>query len=379
LRSVTFAVAQNTNNNNIQQVQHVIVVIQENRTPTNLFHEDDALVSNGAHVIPPNNQGPCGLPANGKCASATSDTVPLTGLPLNTPIDPDHSHYPGWYCTYHGGKMDGACHMKVNQAPGSDISGCPLGGKLQYCPYTYVDNTSLNCTPLPCPGILDPYFHIAEQYGFANWMFQTHQGPSQEAHLFLFSGTSAPDYFMDPNSNCPQTDPSCWQWFAAENPVNATAAGCVAPANTVALELPPATTGNQNPAEQPGYAPKGGTPGYPCYNHPTLVDLLKPAGISWRYYAGNTSGGNQSYGIWRAPDMILNICQPVPGDLPGDACTYAGYTNNVYTGNPAEVLNDLGAASCNLQQVSWVIPDGSWSDHPGKGSTDAGPSWWRLL
>jgi phospholipase C len=39
------------------------------------------------------------------------------------------------------------------------------------------------------------------------------------------------------------------------------------------------------------------------------------------------------------------------------------------------VLNDLGAASCNLQQVSWVIPDGSWSDHPGKGSTDAGPSW----
>jgi hypothetical protein len=53
----TFAVCQN---NNIPQVQHVIVVIQENRTPTNLFHEDAPLVSNGAHVIPPNNQGPCG-------------------------------------------------------------------------------------------------------------------------------------------------------------------------------------------------------------------------------------------------------------------------------------------------------------------------------
>jgi phospholipase C len=34
--AVTFAVAQN---NNIMQVQHVIVVIEENRTPTNLFHE----------------------------------------------------------------------------------------------------------------------------------------------------------------------------------------------------------------------------------------------------------------------------------------------------------------------------------------------------
>jgi phospholipase C len=124
-----------------------------------------------------------------------------------------------------------------------------------------------------------------------------------------------------------------------------------------------------NPPEQNGYTPTippFATAGYACYNHPTLVDLLKPAGISWRYYAGNTSGGNQSYGIWRAPDMIQNICQPTP-DLP-DACSYAGYTNNVYTGNPAEVLNDLGAASCNLQRVSWVIPDGSWSDHPGPGS-----------
>jgi uncharacterized repeat protein (TIGR03803 family) len=43
-----------------------------------------------------------------------------------------------------------------------------------------VDNTSLDCMPLPCPGILDPYLHIAEQYGFANWMLQTYN----------FTGTS---------------------------------------------------------------------------------------------------------------------------------------------------------------------------------------------
>jgi hypothetical protein len=42
------------------------------------------------------------------------------------------------------------------------------------------------------------------------------------------------------------------------------------------------------------------------------------------------------------------------------------------------VLQDLGAAQgvpCDLQGVTWVIPDGNWSDHPGNGSTDAGPSW----
>ena len=41
-------------------------------------------------------------------------------------------------------------------------------------------------------GILDPYFQLAEQYGFANYMFQTNQGPSYSAHQFLFSGTAAP-------------------------------------------------------------------------------------------------------------------------------------------------------------------------------------------
>ena len=49
--AATFAYAEN----NITQIQHVIVVIQENRTPTNLFHQDATLVGNGAYVMPPNN------------------------------------------------------------------------------------------------------------------------------------------------------------------------------------------------------------------------------------------------------------------------------------------------------------------------------------
>jgi len=54
--------------------------------------------------------------------------------------------------------------------------------------------------------------------------------------------------------------------------------------------------------------------------------------------------------------------------------------------NPAQVLHDLGAVShqeCNLKQVSWVIPNGDRSDHPGfetsnqNHSTDieGGPAW----
>jgi hypothetical protein len=47
--ATTFAHAQN----NISQVQHVIVVLQENRTSTNLLHEDAALVSYGRTLFHP--------------------------------------------------------------------------------------------------------------------------------------------------------------------------------------------------------------------------------------------------------------------------------------------------------------------------------------
>jgi phospholipase C len=363
--ATTLAYAQN----NIPQVQHVIVVIQENRTPTNLFHEDANLVANGAHVIPPANQIACGdkpmpPPSSKGCVNATKMSgITLAGLPLDAPVDPDHSHYPAWYCTYDGGKMDGACHIPVSQS--GNVLACPEG-QLQYCPYSYVQNIKPpNCRVQPCPGILDPYFHIAEQYGFANWMFQTNQGPSQPAHLFLFSGTSAPDFVNDSNSNC--TSAGCWEYFVAENGPTNQQVGCTAPADTVVYELPPAQP--QNPAWQQGYTPPGGTAGYPCYYSYDLVDLLGTK-ISWRYYNASGTGG---FTYWNAPNMKHDICNPSPTDLPGEMCNYPP---NVRVGNPGLVLNDLGASgNCDLQQVTWVIPDGSWSDHPGTGSYDGGPSW----
>jgi Phosphoesterase family len=53
--------------------------------------------------------------------------------------------------------------------------------------------------------------------------------------------------------------------------------------------------------------------------------------------------------------------------------TLPGGTN--YPGDYAPILTDI--AKCNLPQVSWVIPDGNWSDHPGQGNSpgDGGPSW----
>jgi len=234
-------------------------------------------------------------------------------------------------------------------------------GQLQYCPYTYAKNDIWD--QIHHYGFLDPYFHIAEQYGFANWMFQTHQGPSQEAHLFLFAGTSAPTNDTQVLCYDPQTQQNypCYQWFAAENaylPMKGDPAGCTAPSGISVWDLPPATSQYPNPAEQTVY-----NNGYPCYSPNTLSDLLDRAGISWRYYAAN--GG---FAYWNAPNMIQDICNPSGGDC--------HYPSNVKVGNPGLMLDDLGAqGNCDLQAVTWVIPDGSWSDHPGTGSLAAGPSW----
>jgi phospholipase C len=60
---------------------------------------------------------------------------------------------------------------------------------------------------------------------------------------------------------------------------------------------------------------------------------------------------------------------------PGGSCQNQEYLDNVVFPDVehAKILKDI--ESCSLQQVSWVIPDGKWSDHPGEVGHDGGPSW----
>ena len=77
--------------------------------------------------------------------------------------------------------------------------------------------------------------------------------------------------------------------------------------------------------------------------------------------------------IWVAPNALSPIC---PINIGGSSCGSGGngdWSNVDY--GPGDILTDI--ADCTLPKVSWVIPDGNWSDHPGSssGSADAGPSW----
>jgi phospholipase C len=317
-------------------IQHVIVVVQENRTPDNLF-QDPVLIANGADIS---------TTGFYKDNNGQQVTVPLVPIPLDSCFGPQHTHK-AWLQMWDNGAMDGANLVFVSHTDCGALTSVPRHAQL-----SYVENTRFNGTH----GILDPYFQLAERYGFADRMFQTNQGPSFPAHQFLLAGTSAPVAYGDASG--------FYKWFAAENPVDPENTGCIAPQGSTLLEIAP------DGKESNGY-----NSGFPCYEHPTLTDLLDSATppVSWRYYAYADSKSLNGGHIWDAPDAINHLCQP---SGPGGTCQGPEWKSNVVLGSQ-QVLTDI----CNgkLANVTWVIPDGNWSDHPGTTKDDAGPSWAAAL
>jgi phospholipase C len=199
------------------------------------------------------------------------------------------------------------------------------------CQFRFVDNSS---------GILDPYLRLARDYGWANHMFQTNQGPSFPAHQSLFGGTSAPSALDDAEGI-----------FAAEN-TGFNNAGCAASVDATVLLIDP--TGEERQRI------------YPCFEHHTVADLFASP-LTWRYYAPTTQLIHANT-IWNAPNVIRHICQSSGPGGTGGGTTWQGNVDLV----TADVLNDI--ANCRLRSVSWVIPTGANADHAGV--NDGGrPSW----
>ena len=291
--------------------KHIVIVVQENRTPDNLFGSN------------PNFEPGVDIASSG--VTSKGRTVKLGPLPLNDCYDISHSHQSFEY----------ALHKGFDVEP-LDSSSCK--GRLPPNPhFMYADNST---------GIVQPYFDTATNYGFANRMFQTNQGPSFPAHQFLFGGTSAP---------APSTSLFAAENMAFGNDLKQGNAGCIAPSGqTVAI------------IDSHGSETKH-VPVFPCFEHNTLADLLsqaKPA-LIWRYYAPMPGS------IWTAPDAIRHICQAHRvGGVP--TCTGPLWTSNVVADNPAQVLTDV--SNCQLASVSWVIPTAQESDHANV-NTGIGPQW----
>ncbi|HSY63780.1 MAG TPA: alkaline phosphatase family protein [Terriglobales bacterium] len=304
------------------KIQHVVVIFQENRTPDNLF-QDPVLISRGADIQ---------TPAQGWNKEGTLITP--TAASLAAVFDPNHDHA-SYLAMYDNGKMDGADKISVSCPPNQPNCRPPNPT------FTYIDNSL---------GQVAPYFRLAETYSFGDRMFQTNQGPSFPAHQFIISGTSAP---VPPNE-------AMSDFFVAELPVGGASpdnhTGCTAaPIETVRL------IDSTNPNTQTNETQKI----YPCFDHPTLTDLLNANHKTWKYYAPVPGS------IWTGPNAIQHMCVPNVPPPNGTVCTGSDWTNNVIL-NYTQILTD--AATGNLADVSWVIPTGQVSDHAGL-TDGTGPSW----
>jgi phospholipase C len=325
------------------KIQHVVIIFQENRTPDNLFQ--------GLCIPPFGNGSSCSTsPSTSQYNIASSgmnssgQTIPLSQIDLGTaganPDNYDLSHAHSAFtemCDLNTStnvcKMDGADLITPSCATG--VTNCwPANAQFMY----------VN------PADVQPYLQMAQQYTFADRMFQTNQGPSFPAHQFIISGTSAPAV----GSNL----------FAAENPTGVkntnSYTGCMAPAGETVSVIDPTGNESSNP------------PMYPCFEHPTLTDLLDAANITWRYYA--PSAGS----IWTGPNAIQHMCGPNATPPNATACVGSDWTGTSpkvvlnQTQSNAQILTDI--ANNQLQQVSWVIPDGQDSDH-ALSNNGCGPSW----
>lgn len=213
-------------------IQHVVLMIQENRSFNNFFATfpgaDGSTTGQAA--------------ADKKCGISRNETVQLTEGPLIFPHDLRHS-YKAYSVSRDRGKMDG--FDKVLNTNGRPE--CLLA-------YQYVN-----------PDQIVPYWTIAESYALAEHMFSTQGSGSFTAHQDLIAaGTvvSSKRAMVDlptcPGGNC--------RW------------GCDAPPGTKTSLI----------SYSGGVVEKGAGP-FPCTNefqssYPTLRDLLDAKKLSWKYY-----------------------------------------------------------------------------------------------
>ena len=271
--------------------KHIVIIVQENRTPDDLFH------------------GLRGADTVGYGLNSKGQKIQLKPISVGSKYDIDHSHR-AFATEFDGGKMDGFDRVY------SKCSGpCPPEDTRMY---GYVPRSQA-----------DPYFVMAGSYAFGDRMFQTNQGPSFPAHQYIISGTSTPV------RGSPLR--------AAENPRTSwggTTGGCDSPASTLVKLIDP--QGNETKSM------------YPCFERPTIFDLLAAKHLTWRYYQAHKGAA-----LWNAPDAIKHLRNS------------SGYTSNVVY-PPGLVLRD--AMHGTLADVSVVTPTADDSDH-AQITNLSGPSW----
>jgi phospholipase C len=310
-------------------IQHVFVIIQENRSFNNLF---------------------AGFP--GADTSMTGEEwfpsgmlqVNLSSVRMKDTQDIDHCWYDAAAAVYGPSPLPSPSNSATKPMDGFNyeyLSGCaPPGASSNTAgniPYAYVNQNDIK-----------PYWDIANNWVLAANFYPTELGPSFVAHLNLIAGTT--EY---KNSVAVADYPDSFPW------------GCDAPPGTGVRRLTPTATPDVYHTSPP-----------PCYDQfhtiadeldspPPLSPSVSRTPIPWRYYAASVKNASGSY-IWSAFDAIKRV-----RDCTGSNCDW---TKDIVTPD-TQILEDIPNGKLDNIGVTWVVPEFPWSDHAGPYSTDEGPSW----
>ena len=292
VRSVQLGSQSHKNRAAQSPIQHVVIIVQENRTVDDLFQFlPNANVQSFGH----------GLHGNSR--------IKLQSESLTAPYDLSHTHgY--WLTEYDNGQVNG---FEQELCKGT----CPKDAAYAFVPQSEVQ----------------PYYTLAETYTFADNMFETDQGPTFPSHQYLVSGTST---VSDGSSNKASGNPL--------DPRGKLVGGCDSPSGSLVQEITP--QGDQPPSLRT----------FPCFQRQSLMNELDAAGISWKYYQATSGAGlanavDAIQSIWsKKSEMAANVVTP-PSQVLTDIAN--GQLADVVWVTPTKAASDHPKVN-NGSGPSWV-------------------------
>ncbi len=288
-------------------IEHVIFLVKENRTFDHYF---------GTYP------GAEGATEGGTLNCSTLEdagTIPLKQAPQVIPHDLGHAFYPG-LLSINGGKMNGFNCIAL----GEDLTG-----------YTQYDRSDLPA-----------YWAYADRFVLADMFFTSMYGPTFPEHLYTVAAQS---YGIVDNKSTTNVEGNYCddateytQRFPIEDLTEADIRRIMRLEDTI-------TASPSQLFKIAAYWERTRT----CIDIEVLPDLLREAGISWKYYA--------------LPDKWMNALQAIKH------VRFGRMWNKVQT--PETILQDLERD--RLPAVSWLIPpEGAPNEHPGSGaSVCEGENW----
>jgi len=318
-----------------QKFEHIVFLIQENRTFDNIY--------GGPNPFPSADAATAGAVSVGtprplaKVALECTYTVRVYNCSRQ---DPD-TYHPQWLTACNPASpppftVGGPSPCRMNGFDKNQTSDLDDGQI-----YSYVDRTEVK-----------PYWDAATSYALGDRFFMGHNSESYTAHQYIFSGQS--QNVVD-GPVFPLPTPAAQKYFI-------TPWGCDSPAGTTTFSLDPIT----------GVESAKPTGPLPCFQYPALASLVAAnPKLSWRLYAYSICQNINALDV----NSTIRNSSVWPGEVEKTCPNATAVTNANFTTPEDKFLTDVGGANGTLASVTWLLPGAITSDHPGVPYGYCGP-WW---